>query len=467
MAHAPESSYRAVPTADRHCPRAAGVDAPALPGRRVRVRGARILSLALALPCALGAAPSGAWAAPVSTVHAAAPAAPADPVYPSESEVAAAQAAAAAGAARVAAVEGAYAAARNRLFGLQQEVSRAMAAVAAAQAELEARTKELADAEADTAAATARHEIATRALRRDAALMYQDQSGLDQIGLFLTGQGPQDVADYSSALGHVAEQRQVNLDTASDMANLARESTRRAEVARRQQEQARAAADAARAAAQTRAAAALAETETIQAEQQRRIAELARLRNVAVRTEQDRQDGLAAEAARRAAEAARRAEAQRRAAAAEQRRQAAEAQQRRAAAAARARQNAGASRGSRAAQRPRPPAPRPPAPGGGGGDPRATARGLLSSYGWGMDQWSCLDQLWVGESGWSWSATNPSSGAYGIPQALPASKMASAGPDWLTNPRTQIVWGLGYIKGRYGSPCAAWSFWLAQSPHWY
>jgi hypothetical protein len=80
-------------------------------------------------------------------------------------------------------------------------------------------------------------------------------------------------------------------------------------------------------------------------------------------------------------------------------------------------------------------------------------------------QWSCLDTLWTHESGWRWNADNPTSSAYGIPQALPGSKMASAGDDWLTNPVTQIAWGLNYIDLRYGSPCAAWDFW--QSHNWY
>jgi hypothetical protein len=91
----------------------------------------------------------------------------------------------------------------------------------------------------------------------------------------------------------------------------------------------------------------------------------------------------------------------------------------------------------------------------------------MPAFGFGGSQWGCLDSLWNGESGWRWSATNPSSGAYGIPQSLPASKMGAAGPDWLTNPVTQIRWGLGYLRGAYGSPCAAWSAWLSRSPHWY
>lgn len=97
------------------------------------------------------------------------------------------------------------------------------------------------------------------------------------------------------------------------------------------------------------------------------------------------------------------------------------------------------------------------------------ARGRLASFGWGQREFPALERLWEGESGWRWNAKNPSSGAYGIPQALPASKMASAGPDWRTNPATQILWGLRYIKDRpdYGSPSKAYSKWLARSPHWY
>lgn len=70
-------------------------------------------------------------------------------------------------------------------------------------------------------------------------------------------------------------------------------------------------------------------------------------------------------------------------------------------------------------------------------------------------QWTDWVALWNQESGWRWDATNPTSGAYGIPQALPADKMASAGADWQTNPATQIKWGIGYIAGRYGNPSNA------------
>ncbi|WP_440298325.1 coiled-coil domain-containing protein [Humibacter sp.] len=100
------------------------------------------------------------------------------------------------------------------------------------------------------------------------------------------------------------------------------------------------------------------------------------------------------------------------------------------------------------------------------GAAQAYASSILGDYGWGQDQMSCLISLWNMESGWRWNAYNSSSGAYGIPQSLPASKLASAGGDWMTNGNTQIRWGLSYIQ-RYGSPCGAWSVELSHDPHWY
>ncbi|GAA2641635.1 aggregation-promoting factor C-terminal-like domain-containing protein [Paractinoplanes durhamensis] len=82
---------------------------------------------------------------------------------------------------------------------------------------------------------------------------------------------------------------------------------------------------------------------------------------------------------------------------------------------------------------------------------------LMLDAGFGLDQFPCLDKLFKKESGWNYRAENRSSGAYGIPQALPGSKMSSEGADWKTNPATQIKWGLGYIKGRYKTPCKAWA----------
>jgi hypothetical protein len=98
-------------------------------------------------------------------------------------------------------------------------------------------------------------------------------------------------------------------------------------------------------------------------------------------------------------------------------------------------------------------------------DPQTIAEALLPTYGWSSSEMSCLVPLWMGESGWRVSAENASSGAYGIPQSLPGSKMATVAGDWRTNPVTQITWGLGYISERYGSPCGAWSF--KQGHGWY
>ena len=92
-----------------------------------------------------------------------------------------------------------------------------------------------------------------------------------------------------------------------------------------------------------------------------------------------------------------------------------------------------------------------------GEDPRSLAKPLVAAQGWGDSEYQCLVLLWNRESQWNPYAENASSGAYGIPQSLPGSKMASAGADWRTNPITQINWGIGYIKGRYGTPCSAWA----------
>lgn len=99
------------------------------------------------------------------------------------------------------------------------------------------------------------------------------------------------------------------------------------------------------------------------------------------------------------------------------------------------------------------------------GSAQAIAARLLAAEGWSDSQFSCLDSLWTHESGWRVDATNPSSGAYGIPQSLPGSKMAVFGSDWRTNPETQIRWGLDYIASRYDTPCGAWYFWRANN--WY
>lgn len=99
------------------------------------------------------------------------------------------------------------------------------------------------------------------------------------------------------------------------------------------------------------------------------------------------------------------------------------------------------------------------------GTPREVARRLLADHGWSDGQWPCLDSLWTRESRWKYNADNPTSSAYGIPQALPGNRMAEYGSDWRTNPVTQIKWGLDYIEDAYGSPCNAWAH--SESHGWY
>ena len=99
------------------------------------------------------------------------------------------------------------------------------------------------------------------------------------------------------------------------------------------------------------------------------------------------------------------------------------------------------------------------------GSVQAIAYRKMGNFGWGREQYSCLVKLWNRESNWRIDAYNSASGAYGIPQALPGNKMATAGPDWLTNPETQINWGLSYISSRYGSPCSALSH--SDAVRWY
>ncbi|MFD5277994.1 coiled-coil domain-containing protein [Pseudarthrobacter sp. NPDC058362] len=228
--------------------------------------------------------------------------------------------------------------------------------------------------------------------------------------------------------------------------------------------------------------------EQVAAEQKRSItltAQLASLKGTTAAVEQDYRQGQAALAAYAAAQAARRAAAE------EEARRAAED-------AAKADPARPAPRPPASAMQPEPeteepappaadpapaaPAPAPPPavapppppvvvpslPGGAVNDPVAAksyASGRLGSFGWGQDQFFCLARLWTKESNWMTTATNPYSGAYGIPQALPPGKYSSAGSDWLTNYRTQIEWGLGYIRDRYGSPCRAWSHSVAVG--WY
>jgi hypothetical protein len=99
------------------------------------------------------------------------------------------------------------------------------------------------------------------------------------------------------------------------------------------------------------------------------------------------------------------------------------------------------------------------------GTAQAIAYDMVLARGWDEGQYACLVSLWNRESHWNIYAENKTSGAYGIPQALPGDKMASVGADWRTNPVTQITWGLGYIAARYENPCGAWT--SSEARGWY
>lgn len=107
----------------------------------------------------------------------------------------------------------------------------------------------------------------------------------------------------------------------------------------------------------------------------------------------------------------------------------------------------------------------PPSSAAGAAALQAQAHAQMLAFGFGEDQWGCLDNVITRESGWHVAATNIKSGAYGLPQALPATKMATAGADWQTNPRTQMAWMLSYVQRRYADPCGAWAHEL--SAGWY
>ncbi|WP_457962591.1 lytic transglycosylase domain-containing protein [Arthrobacter sp. D1-29] len=206
-------------------------------------------------------------------------------------------------------------------------------------------------------------------------------------------------------------------------------------------------------------------------------AQLASLKGTTAAVEGEYRQGQAALAAYEAAQAAKRAAAEEQA-----RRQAEDTAKAAARAAAQRPANPGPPPAGPAAPAPAAPAPAPPpsqtpapppvvvpsVPGGAVNDPagaKSYASSRLGAYGWGQDQFQCLERLWTKESNWLTTATNPYSGAYGIAQALPPGKYATAGSDWLTSYRTQVEWGLKYIADRYGSPCGAWNHSVAYN--WY
>ena len=390
--------------------------------------GAVVAGVALVVPmspcAAAGAAgtgsalTAGASAPPAgttptgSTLPTAAAAPTPGPSVPTQAEVAEAEEAAEAAAKEVAAINAEVEKAEARLETLQRGVAAAVAADERAQQQLREAEAAVYRATQDLSVARQARARADRALSGSAARMYMQGGDLQNLTALLLSP-PGVMSDLSVVLDREADQVTGNLDAAVTAAVDAATQERLLVAARDQRAAAVEDAAAKRAAAEKQAKQAGVEAARLGARQEQLTARLAEL-------EQGAADlaGLREAAARLSTTHLLGVQAM----------------------------------------------------GSTGSEPRAaqeTARAMMPSYGWDEAEFTCLVALWNAESGWSWSATNPSSGAYGIPQSLPGWKMASAGSDWLTNPATQITWGLGYIESVYGSPCTAYERFLSRSPHWY
>lgn len=360
----------------------------------------------------------GAAIVAVVLAGAAAPCAAAEPAptpsrsVPSAADVATAQGTAAAAAKEVADITAEVGRAEARLQTLQRGVSEAVAAHARAQQQLADAEASVREATAGLAAAHQAGEAADRSLSATAALMYMQGGDLRNLTtLVLTP--PSVMSDLSVVLDQNAHRVRENLDAATSATVDAAEQERLLTAARDDRDRAADEAGVELAAAEKAAgragaeAARLGEQQEVLtarlAELERGAADMAGLREAAARLGRVELLGVQADGA----------------------------------------------------------------PGNGPRAAQEIARSMMAERGWDEAEFTCLVELWHAESGWSWSATNASSGAYGIPQALPGWKMASAGRDWLTNPATQITWGLDYISSVYASPCRAHDRFLARSPHWY
>jgi peptidoglycan DL-endopeptidase CwlO len=398
--------------------------------RRART-GAVVAALAvIAVPCADAAAaqvappvvpvavPAAAPVVPVA-VPAAPPVLPVGstsaptpsptPSVPTDAEVKKAKDAAAAAAKEVAAINAQVKAAEARLETLQREVADSVAAQEQAAQQLADAEKSVVRATAALAAARAARDHADRSLSGTAAELYMHGGDLQDLTTLVLAP-PGVMSDLVVVIDHNAHRVRDDLDAATSAAQDAATQERLLVSARNARDAAAQDATAQVAAAKKKAQRAGAEAARLATKQEELAARLVTLQQSAATLVSQR------EAAARLATTE--------------------------------------LVGVQAAKG----APR---------DAQLIASSKLASYGWDATQLPCLVKLWNGESGWSWSAANTSSGAYGIPQALPGWKMASAGSDWLTNPATQIAWGMGYIKSVYGSPCAAYDTWLTRSPHWY
>lgn len=407
------------------------------------------------------------------------------PVIPSQAQVDAAKTAVTSQQSQVAQLEAGYQAASAEAATRQHAVNRAAAAYAVAEANVAraAEASRIAQADADRAAVAAR--AAHDALGRTAAAAYEQNGSTGELLLGLLGsEGPQRAVDLAQYLEDAAGALDRQLRDATMLAGVADSATAVAQERSRVLAEAAAAQADSLASMQAELDAATGALNDLAARQRAMVTELAALQNTSEDIQQERLDGLAAVAAAKAAEQAAAEQAAREAAA-----RAAAA----AAAAAAATPSPTTAKPSTTTAKPSPSTTKPTTSSASSTsptsssspstsvppkttdpqilwaqkNPKTVAQQLMPKFGFASSEWTCLESLWQKESSWYWAADNPYSSAYGIPQALPGTKMATAGADWLINPTTQITWGLGYIKGRYGTPCSAWAMWQSRSPHWY
>ncbi|NQX13581.1 hypothetical protein HQQ80_18285 [Microbacteriaceae bacterium VKM Ac-2855] len=324
-----------------------------------------------------------------------------------------------------------------------EAIQRAAEADAAALA-LDEATQKVSALEARASAAQADAESARTQAGRLAAQLYRNGGTDATLNLLISGQQANQLLYKLGTMSQLTAQTSRLQDAATTAANLATSLGQQAQEARTQREGLDAAAEAALETAQAAQAAADAQVAEQESRSDELYAQLASLKDTSAEVEKEYADGQAAKASY---------------------------EQQLAAAQARAEAEAAANNAAAAPAAPATTTNVGQYTGVSGGlspaESQAYAATQMGSHGWGQDQMSCLIPLWNGESNWRWNALNPSSGAYGIPQSWPASKMATFGADYRTNAVTQINWGLSYIKSAYSSPCNAWAKWQARSPHWY
>ncbi|MGK9147253.1 hypothetical protein KXS11_06470 [Plantibacter flavus] len=311
---------------------------------------------------------------------------------------------------------------RDESARLGDEAVRQGAAAGEAKAAFDAQAAVAATISAQAAAAA---DTAAASKRQAGAVIAQmtRTGGIDPtLSLVLSGADDDDLLAKLSAISKLSETSTANYESASVASNTAAALAEQAKTAEAERERLAAAAEASYQTAQAASDAADAAVAEQQANRDRLYQQLAVLKNTTAAAEQAY------------------AQSQEKIAADEQ-----------------ARNEASGGEGSTSA----PPPDLTADPAGA----KAYAQSAIGSYGWGSGEFQCLLQLWTRESSWRVNAYNASSGAYGIPQSLPGSKMASAGDDWRTNAATQINWGLSYIDSRYGSPCGAWAH--SEAVNWY